>query len=299
VNPAFIQTIKNTFGANGEAWLSALPDLITEACRRWNLSDVQPTPNLSYNFVAFARRGDEPVVLKIGVPRDELHSEIAALKRYNGQGACRMLEADPEKGTFLLERLRPGRMLSELEDDQQATQIAADVISQLWQPVPTNTDNFNQLRDWFKGFARLRGYFDGGTDPLPETLVERAESLSNDLLAENKDHALLHGDFHHYNLLESQRGWLAIDPKGVIGPKGYEVGSLLINPIDRFFDGSEPQVQTEKRIYILSERLNMERERIRAWAFCHAVLSAWWNLEAGGEWEYSIQCAGIFQNVRN
>ena len=33
---------------------------------------------------------------------------------------------------------------------------------------------------------------------MPEKLVETAETLSQELLAENKDETLLHGDFHHF-----------------------------------------------------------------------------------------------------
>ncbi len=246
----FVQTIKNTFGGDGEAWLVALPDLITEASQRWGLTYIQPVPNLSYNYVAFATRtpspltplplGEGDVVLKLGVPNQELTSEITALRLYNGRGACRLLDAAPDKGMLLLEQLQPGGMLSELEDDERATHIAANVMSQLWRPVPENIGNFIQLKDWFDGFKRLRRRFDGKTGPLPKRLVETAKSLSKDLLAENKDETLLHGDFHHYNILRSERGWLAIDPKGVVGPKGYEVGPLLINPIHRFLTGSSP-----------------------------------------------------------
>jgi streptomycin 6-kinase len=312
--PEFIQTIKNTFGTDGEAWLDALPNLISEASRRWGLTDIQPVCNLSYNFVAFARRlpspsgspkgmlregngGEGEVVLKLGVPNHELTSEIAALRLYDGHGTCRLLDADESKGMLLLEPLQPGHMLTTLTDDERATQIAAEVMCQLWRPVPEKVDDFIQLKSWFKGFKRLRKRHDGKTRVLLKHLVETAESLSRDLLSENKDETLLHGDFHHYNVLQSARGWLAIDPKGVVGPRGYEVGPLLINPIHRFLKGSNPQAQTAKRIAILSEMLGMERERIRAWGICHALLSAWWSVEDGGDWEYAIRCAEIFLTI--
>ena len=312
--PEFIQTIKKTFGADGETWLSTLPDMIAEASRRWGLTDIEPVSNLSYNFVAFANqnlnreeakdvkitlrssllRGEYiKIILKIGVPNNELRSEIATLQLYNGRGAVRLLDADAEKGILLLEQLQPGSMLSQLEDDERATQIAADVMSQLWRPVPENRDDFIQLKDWFNGFQRLRQQYNGTTGELSQRLVETAESLSTELLIENKDEMLLHGDFHHFNVLQSERGWLAIDPKGVIGPKGYEVGPLLINPNDRFLSGSNPRVQTAKRIAILSEMLGMERERVRSWGICHAVLSAWWSLEDKEDWQYAIHCAEI------
>ncbi len=54
--PEFIQTIKNTFGADGQRWLESLPALLEEASRRWGLTDIQPVSNLSYNFVALAKQ---------------------------------------------------------------------------------------------------------------------------------------------------------------------------------------------------------------------------------------------------
>jgi len=295
--PDFLQTIQNTFRKDGIAWLSALPELIAEACQRWGLTGIQPVPNLSYNLAAYANQAGKPVVLKLGVPNNELRSEIAALRIYDGRGACRLLAADPDKGMLLLERLQPGRMLSRLEDDEAATRIAADVMKKLWRPAPEDRGDLIQLRDWFKGFKRLRKRFDGGTGPLPAHLVETAEGLSQELLTENKDESLLHGDFHHYNVLESGRGWLAIDPKGVVGPKGYEVGPLLINPYERFLNGSNPGGLTEKRVAILSELLGMGRERIRNWGISHCVLSAWWSLESREDWTFAIRCARVIMQA--
>jgi streptomycin 6-kinase len=317
LSAGFIQTIQNTFEENGKRWLATLPALLDDASRRWHLTDIQPVPNLSYNFVAFAHSlpsplgrgggGEGEVVLKLGVPNRELTSEIAALQHYAGRGACRLLDADPEQGLLLLERLQPGHTLAGLEDDVRATEIAADVIKNLWdcssdfsrRTTETVVTKFIHLKDWFAGFERLRKRFGGKTGPFPEKLVETAELLSKDLLAENKDETLLHGDFHHFNVLESARGWLAIDPKGVIGPRGYEVGPLLINPVPDFLNGSNPRAQTEKRIAILFEMLGIERERIRAWGLCHAVLSAWWSIEDNDpNWgEYAIRCAEIFMTV--
>jgi len=304
----FIQTIQNTFHGEGKRWLKAFPNLLEEAVQRWGLTDIRPVPNLSYNFVAFAtgspltpglspQRGERSIVLKLGVPQRELTSEITALRFYDGRGICRLLDADAEKGMLLLERLEPGRMLATVRDDEHATRIAVDVMRQLWRPVPENQEDLIQLKDWFDGFKRLHKRFNGGTGPLPKRLVETAESLSTDLLAENKDETLLHGDFHHFNVLESARGWLAIDPKGVIGPRGYEVGPLLTNPVPDFLNGSNPRAQTTRRIAILSEQLGMERENIRDWAICHTVLSAWWSVEDKDDWRYAIHCAEIIQQA--
>ena len=286
--------------------------MLEEASRRWNLADLQAVPRLSYNFVAFASRGahhgapsrNTAVVLKLGVPNRELAGEIAALRLYNGRGACRLWESDAGKGMLLLERLQPGRMLSTLEGDERAVGIAAQAICRLWQcsndldrsaGQPAGAE-FICLKDWFDGFQRLRQRYGGGSGPLPGQMVSRAESLSRELLSEHADEVVLHGDLHYFNLLESARGWLAIDPKGVIGPKGYELGPLLINPRPGFLQGDDPRGQFERRVAILAERLGLDRARIRAWGFCHAVLSAWWSLEEDDTagWQYSLGCAEIF-----
>ncbi len=287
----FITTIQNTFSDKGNSWLASLPDLIDAASRRWCLTNILPVPNLSYNFVAFAARGQENVVLKIGVPNRELTSEMSALRFFDGKGAVHLLEADEKRFMFLLERLQPGNMLTTLNDDDQATYIAADVMLSLWRPAPTE-GAFIQLSDWFKGFEKLRLRFEGGTGPLEETLVERAEHSVVGFFSEDYSPMLIHGDLHHYNILSSEHRWLAIDPKGVIGPTAYEVGPMLMNP-SGFLNRSDAIQITERRINILSERLGFERERIREWGVAHAVLSAWWSLEDRVNWEYSMRCAEI------
>lgn len=334
----FISTITNTFGEDGKFLINNLPALIEEASRHWRLNDVQPVPVLSYNFVAFARqtsfqgKGDrgegKDVVLKIGVPRDELTSEIAALRLFNGEGACSLTEADEERGFLLLERLNPGEMLITVKDDEQATHIAAEVMQKIWRPlahvIPSNghqgdvsgakslndhegdpslslrmtdKDKFIKLSDWFDGLKELRSMFQGGTGPLNEKVVERVEKSVSELLKENHNPVLMHGDFHHYNILSSERGWLIIDPKGVVGPACYEVGPLLINPWGELIHlNGLPQI-TRRRIDILHEHLGFERQRIHAWGLAHAILSAWWSIESNTGWEYAAAFAEMMAGL--
>ena len=291
---SFISTIKNTFGADGETFLTSLPSLVDESTRRWELTSIRPVSNLSYNFVAFAKRGEEEVVLKIGVPRDELMSEMAALDLFNGDGACRLLDCDPQKGLLLLERLNPGGMLSELQDDDKRTHIAADVMQKIWRDAPADA-TFIRLADWFHGLKRIRTRFEGRTGPFPKEILERVESILPELF--EAPSLLLHGDFHHFNILSSERGWQVIDPKGVIGPAGYEIGPLMLNPWISPLNTNQFKVQTERRVGILSERLGWERGFILNWATAHAVLSAWWDFEENMDWQYPISCAQVFANL--
>ena len=293
---SFIKTFTSAFKKDGEAFLAVLPALIDEASQRWGLSDVIPVSNLSFYFVAYAKRGSEDVILKMGVPNFEFSSEMAALKLFNGDGACQLIDCDEERGFLLLERLNPGTMLAELENDDERTYIAADVMQRLWRTVPEK-NNFIQLSDWFDELKTVRPKFDGGTGPFPKEIFERVESFLPELFAD-KDVKLIHGDFHHFNILHSERGWLIIDPKGVIGPAGYEVGPLMINPWGSFSDGTSFQIKTKRRIDIFRERLGWEREKIIHWSLAHSVLSAWWDFESGLDWEYSLNCAKVFAEIK-
>ena len=296
----FIQTIQKVFGKEGEAFIENIPQLIKDASTRWGLTDIQPVPNLSYNFVAFAKKGDEEVILKMGVPNSEQASEMAALRLFNGEGACQLLDCDEERGAFLLERLNPGIMLAELKDDDERTHIAIDVMRNLifrrGGVTPPLQNKFIQLSAWFDDLKTVRSKFDGGTGPFPKEIFERVESFLPELFAD-EDVNLIHGDFHHFNILKSERGWIVIDPKGVIGPAGYEIGPLMINPWGSLADGTSFKVQTKRRMDIFSERLGWEREKIIQWSVAHAVLSAWWDFQDDMDWEYSLNCAKVFSEI--
>ena len=143
----------------------------------------------------------------------------------------------------------------------------------------------------------MRKHINGGTGPLNERLVERAENSVKDFFAENHMPVLMHGDFHHYNILSSERGWLVIDPKGVIGPAGYEVGPLMMNPWGSLLDGIDHKAMIRRRIDILHKHLGFERERILEWSLAHAVLSAWWGIEDNTGWEYAASFAELMAGL--
>ncbi len=313
--PAFVKNITNAFGETGRRYLAALPDLLAAAAKRWDLTLGEPFL-LSYNYVCAATRPSSPpgldtplrgystsgsaqdCVLKIGVPNRELTSEINTLRVYAGQGACRLLEADAEAGMLLLERLQPGTILATLEDDNKATEIAAEVMKRIQRPVPAG-DGFLSLRGWFDELKKLRPLFGGGTGPFPEKTVEIIEGLLRELFAEDRPQVLLHGDFHHFNILLSERGWLAIDPKGVAGPAEYEAGPLLMNPWGKMLDETEAVRRSQRRIAILAERLGFDRQRLWMWAVCHSLLSAWWDMAPDGSGgEYSRAWTEIFLKAK-
>jgi streptomycin 6-kinase len=292
----FVRTMIELHGDAGQAWLSELPAMIAEYERRWAIRVAPPFANLSYNYVAPAVRADgSAAILKLGMPHPELSSEIAALRLYDGNGCARLLEADPGGGALLIERLLPGGMLLDLAGDDEATRIAAQVMRALWRPAPPAPEAvvLPTAARWAAGLRRLRATYDGGTGPLPADMVERAETLFAELLASSGAPLLLHGDLHHENILAAERApWLAIDPKGLIGEAEYEVGSWMRNPLPRLLELSDVTATLARRFDILAETLDFDRQRMIAWSYAQAVLSAWWHIEDHGHgWEPTIALA--------
>lgn len=294
----FARLTREVHGERGAEWLAQLPSLLADVADRWALTLAPPFEHLSYNYVAPALRADgTQAVVKAGVPNEELLCEIDALTWYDGRGIVRLLEADRELGLMLLERLTPGNALLDERDERRAVSIAATVMRELRRPAPP-AHRFPSVADWGRGFARLREQFDGGTGPFAEHTIDAASHLFDDLLASMEEPVLLHGDLHHGNIVAGRGGWLAIDPKGVIGEPAYEIGAYLRNPLPRLLAEPHPERVLAARIDQFTEELGLDRARIAGWAFAQAVLSAWWSYEDhGGGWEEGIACAEYLARV--
>jgi streptomycin 6-kinase len=291
IDERLARNVRDVHGARGEQWLAALPVLLADCARRWTLRVEDPFADLSYSYVAPARRGEARVVLKLGVPHPEFRGEMAALEVFGGRGAVRLLEADPERGALLLERLEPGTPLSALDDDAQATAIVARAMRALWGEPPV-THTFRSLDDWARGFERLRARHGGTSGPLPAPLVAQAEATF--AASSARAAKLLHGDLHHANVLAAGAGaWRAIDPKGVVGDPAFEVGPWLLNPAGL---AARPDLREvlARRLDVLGRELSLDRDRLRRAGLAFAMLSACWSLEDhGGGFEPALAIARV------
>lgn len=299
----FIQFLRDVYGTEAaNAWLQRLPSFLEECALRWQLELLPPFENLSFHYVAPAVRADgTAVVLKTCEFSDEFAHGLAALRLFNGRGIARLLEYDEGKKVMLLERVQPGTMLASLvpEQDEQATSILAGVMRQLWRPAPT-VHHFPTVEQLGQGLSQLRAHYAGGYGPFPPRLVDEATELFAALCATAHKTMLLHGDLQHHNVLRSGETWLAIDPKGVVGDPGYEVGASFYNPMPAILDVSDLEQMLARRVAQLSEELGIERERIRGWGLAHCVLNAW-NMVANAQFSMNpygiLTCAEILSHL--
>jgi hypothetical protein len=129
----------------GRAWIAALPALLETLCRRWRLQVEDRVAGRVYHGVVVpVRRGAEQYVLKLTWPVERTVDEARALAAWRGHGAVLLLEADPEAGALLLERLDPTRTLDSM-DLRAAAQVAGGLLRRLAIPAP---DGFAHCELW-------------------------------------------------------------------------------------------------------------------------------------------------------
>jgi streptomycin 6-kinase len=268
--------------------------------RDWGVR-IEHSFETSTSLIAFGKRDDHPVVLKTTKQGDEWHAGTV-LNAFQGHGVARVYEHAP--GTVLMERLRPGNSLEELtanNRDEEATEIIADVIQRMSAVELTfeieSGIALPTVQDWARAFDR---YLATEGNQIPASLVVSARRVYSQLCDSQTTTRLLHGDLHHYNILfDNDRGWLAIDPKGVIGELEYEIGAALRNPVqypDRFLS---PAV-VARRLELFASKLKLDYQRALRWAFSQAVLSVIWEIEDDGEvnrTNSAVRLANVIQTI--
>jgi len=250
---------------------------VQERVREWDVV-VTTTRETASSFLAFGTRGNQAVVLKVVRAPGEEWRVGQILEAFDGRGAVRVLAHVP--GAVLLESLNPGTSLVPLVlegRDDEATEIIASVIQHMSRPREAAV-SLATVEDWGYGFRR---YLAGRDTQVPIPLVERAQQTYADLCGSQRQPRLLHGDLQHYNVLfDSARGWIAIDPKGVVGEIEYEVGASLRNPVERPELFASPRI-VERRLEGYEARLHLDADRALRWSFSQAVLSTIWSIEDG------------------
>lgn len=269
-----------SWGNEGVQWHKTIPAIVTTYEAKWSIR-VRPPFELNYNYVAPAEHTNgSQAVLKIGFPKDtEFQSEINALRVFNGEGICQLLEVDQRAAVMLIERITPGLPVAEVDNDDEATRIIASVMKKLHKPLPAN-HNFVSIKDLTAAIPEYKRKYQATGGPLPARLVDKAEALFEYLIKTSDKPVLTHGDLHHHNVLISDtRGWTAIDPKGIAAEPAYDVTAMMRNPYDKLKNVTNLKPLLINRLAILSEELGVDQQRLKDWCFAQMMLSAIWSVE--------------------
>ena len=208
----------------------------------WGLELGEPFAMAHHSLAVPVGDGE---VLKVQWEGDteSLH-EAEALELWDGNGAVRLLRKGDR--ALLEERAVPGTDISGLPDDEdEDTAIAVDIATKLWRPAGAP---FRPVADEVPGWLEQH----------PSALTPLARELWASF--EPRAEWLVHGDFHHHNILRHGDGYVAIDPKPYLSEREYDVPSFLWNPIAYEIDAK----RTERRIAAFVAA-GLDDFRIRAW----------------------------------
>lgn len=209
----------------------------------WGVELGSPFALSRYSYVAPVA---DDAVLKVSWAEDEESlDESDALALWGGNGAVRLVRADKSRRALIEERAVPGDDISELPEDE-ATAIAVDIGTKLWRPAGAP-------------FRWVGDYVPRWLDDEPGELTPLARELYSSL--DPSREWLVHGDFHHHNILRHGERFVAIDPKPYLADREYDVYTWLHNPLPYVMN----RETTEKRIAAFVAA-GLDDYRIRAWA---------------------------------
>jgi streptomycin 6-kinase len=234
---------------------------------KWELRrDGEPIQR-SASMVLPVRTADGArAVLKVSSPDAGSRHEHLILRRWGGDGAVRLLSADPPRHALLLERLHTD-MLAALRD-VDACEVVADLYRRLHVPalpqLPTLT---SYLEIWTSEFEALPR-----SAPIPHRLVEQATALAREL-ADEPTGTVVHGNLHYENVLAADREpWLAIAPRPVNGDPHYEVAPMLWHRWEELAGNIRNGAQ--RRFYTLVDTARLDEDLARAWVIVRVVHQA-------------------------
>lgn len=292
----FVQKVTGAFGNVGKEWLSELDSIVQTYLEKWNLQSVGPVENLSYNYVLKVKgEYGNRAILKLGVPNYDFKNEIRTLQTYDGEGCVQLLKTDSTDGVMLLEHLLPGTMLAGVEE-----RLAIKHFVKVWTDIRRKVEknaNHPTVEDWMQAFDRYLEVYPMNEGPISTENIQLAKNYAHEITNTSEGIELLHGDLHHENILFSDEyGWIAIDPKGVIGDPYFDFVSFLTNQL---IDTFNPKQLLKQRVSLLSEEMQLDNDRLLKAAVAMSMLYACWGLEDNDPyWENSFRCAKWFEELR-
>jgi streptomycin 6-kinase len=257
---------------------------------RWDLTpDGEPfQTRYARNWLLPVLQRDMPAMLKIATSQEEIDG-AAVMAWWAGSGAARVLAL--ERDALLLERLPAQRSLVAMAQgglDEDALRILCGVADDLHalrdSPPPPS---LRPLDRWLRALAPAAGAHGG--------VLNASLEVANSLLAEPREVAVLHGDLHHENVLDGgDRGWLVIDPKGVLGERGYDYAAMLCNPHEA---GGPKPGRIPRQVAVVAVTARLDPRRLLQWLLAHAGASAAWCMADGFDPGPALATAEVAQQA--
>ena len=248
---------------------------------RWELTpDGDPIMTRTSALLP-VRSAGLPAMLKIAIVEEE-KTGIRLMSWWDGGGAAPVLRHD--ENALLLARACGGRSLAAMVqagNDDEASRIICGVAAKLHARRSRPAPQLPSLERWFEPL-RLAADIHGGVLRLSATVAAV-------LLESPEGETMLHGDIHHGNILDfGPSGWLAIDPKGLIGECCFDYANLFCNP-----DASSALApgRLGRQVDVVSRSAGLSPSRLLDWIVAWAGLSAAFLLQDGDPPDDALELA--------
>ncbi|MCT4710546.1 APH(6) family putative aminoglycoside O-phosphotransferase [Enterobacteriaceae bacterium H11S18] len=227
-------------------------------------------------------------MLKVTDDADE-QTGNAMMAWWEGNGAAQVIAYDKE--AILLARatgIASLSMMSKNGQDNEACRILCATANRLHSKLGKPLQKFTPLHRWFSSL-KPAALEHGG-------ILAHCAEISQQLLSSPQDVVVLHGDLHHDNVLDfASSGWLAIDPKGLLGERGFDFANIFTNPDlgnPEHYVARVPSI-FKQRLEIVTEISGINRERLLQWIIAWCGLSATWSLECNDRISVQIEIAEL------
>ncbi len=256
---------------------ATLPPKVREFLVEWYLVPDGPLLTTHSSWVLPVRHEDSPAVLKVARIPDE-QSGYRLMAWWDGQGAAKVFASSA--GALLMERAAGTSDLAKMAwsgQDEEACRILCDTAARLHAPRLGLLPELHPLEVWFQPLFQLA--------PQHAALAPAAD-IARQLLGAPNAVGPLHGDLHHENVLDfGERGWLAIDPHGLLGETTFDYTNIFTNP--DLSDPSRPLAtlpgRLEARLEVVISATGIEPQRLLRWIVAWTGLSAAWFIDDGDD----------------
>ncbi|WP_093426354.1 MULTISPECIES: aminoglycoside phosphotransferase family protein [unclassified Pseudomonas] len=249
--------------------------------RQWNLrADGEPIITPGSRLLP-VRHGTKPAMLKIALDAEEkIGNQL--MTWWDGDGAAQVYAHAGD--ALLMERAEGPRSLLHMAmhgEDDEASRIICAAVARLHVPRPAPLPPLVDMRACFRSLPRAARLYGG--------MFEHCQHVAEHLVSTPRDEAVLHGDIHHNNILDfGPRGWLAIDPKRVMGERTFDYANLICNPD---LPSVTDPARFTRQVRLVADVAGLERQRLLLWVLAFAGLSAAWFLEDGHQQSAAGQLA--------
>jgi streptomycin 6-kinase len=260
-----------------EARAPAFPDHLAE---RWGMTSALLIADTRSSLVYRVQRdGVSSAIAKLLKPQG-LHelpgfdflcwrNGVSTVRLLEKHGVAALLE-DAGSLTLRERRVKHG--------EEAANCVIADLLQKLGSASPSpHPAALVPLQRHFRALFEQAAKHEG--QELSASL-RKCAGIAERLLETQVEIRPLHGDLHHDNIISgSERGWLSIDPQGLIGDPAYEVANVFGNP-EGFPEIVDPhRIKTLVRLF--APLIGCSEQKILRYAIAHAGLSISWSIEDG------------------